>query len=129
MINLSAYQACQFRVTVELWRDAEKFGSVNYDGGNLQFTTAAGGTTGWAVLDGSGMGYDGSLIQCTGTCVVAGEKVWTTSNSPKWKTAVYEAASPPGSTLWLRFTFASDSENTNGPLPGVFVRRVRVEAY
>lgn len=129
MIDLSAHLSCQLRITVDLWRSAEKVGLVNYDGGNLQYTVAAAGNTGWTALDGAGMGYDGTLPQCGGACLVAGQNVWTSSGSPKAKTAVFTAASPPGGSLWLRFTFTSDADNQSGPLPGLFVRRVRVEAF
>jgi hypothetical protein len=129
VIDLSAHLGCQFRLTVELWRSAERVGVVNYDGGNLQYTVAAAGNTGWAALDGAGMAYDGTLPQCGGSCLVAGQNVWTSTGSPKAKTAVYTAAAPPGASLWLRFTFTSDSDNSAGALPGIFVRRVLVEAY
>ena len=129
MINLSAHLACQFRITVQLWRNAEKFGTVNYDGGNLQYTVDATGSTGWAVVDGTTMAYDGKLPQCTSPCLVSGQKTWTSSASPKAKTAVYTATTPPGASLWLRFTFDSDVGNVNGPLAGIYVGRVLVEAY
>jgi hypothetical protein len=129
MIDLSAYQSCQFRVTVTLWRSAEKYAGVDYDGGNLQYTTVAAGTSGWKALDGPNMAYDGQLIDANSPCLVLNQNVWTTSANPKAKTAVYTSTTPPGDSLWLRFTFYSDVDNVNGPLPGLFIGSVLVEAY
>jgi hypothetical protein len=128
-IDLAVYSACQFRITVEVWRDAEKYGLANYDGGNLQYTTDASGATGWKIVDGGSMGYDGTLTDCVGSCVVANQQTWTSSANPKWKTGVFNAATPLGTTLRLRFTFASDIGNELGPLPGIYVRRLQIEVF
>jgi hypothetical protein len=129
MIDLSAHLTCNFRITVDLWRSAEQFGIVDYDGGNLQYTIDPTGSTGWKAVDGSGMMYDGQLPDCTAPCLVDNQNTWTSSANPKSKTAVYTSATPPGGTLWLRFTFDSDGGNVNGALPGIFVSHVLVEAY
>jgi hypothetical protein len=129
MIDLSAYQSCQLRVTVQLWRDTEQFAGEDYDGGNLQFTSAAAGNSGWAVLNGPMMAYDGELPTCTASCLVSGQSTWASSEAPEAKAAVYTSPTPPGDALWLRFTFSSDSSNAYGPLPGIFVASLLVEAY
>ena len=128
-IDLTAYQACQFRATVELWRNAEKYGLALYDGGNVQYTTDPAGASGWAVAGGAGMNYDGTLSDCGAGCIVNGQKTWSSSANPKLKTGIYEAATPPGTSLTLRFTFHSDSSNLNGGLPGIYIRRVLIEAF
>lgn len=128
-IDLSAYGACQFRVTVEVWRDAERYGLNYYDGGNLQYTTDAAGASGWTWVSGASMQYDAQLTDCFGSCVVLGQQTWTGSAIPKWKTGIWEATMPPGPSLRLRFTFWSDISNDVGPLPGLYVRRVHVEAF
>ncbi len=128
-IDLSAYAGCQMRITTELWRNAEKFGLVNYDGGNLQITTDASGAGGWAAITGATMAYDGTLGDCGGTCIVANQQTWTNSSNPKWKTAVYESTMPPGAMIRLRYTFHSDNGNNSGALPGIYVRRLQVDAF
>lgn len=127
-VDLSAYSACQLRMTVELWRDAEKYGLVNYDGGNLQYTTDAAGAGGWAIVGGMKMAYDGVLTDCI-PCIVLSQQTWTSSANPKWKTAIYEGAMPLGPVVRLRFTFHSDISNELGPLAGIYVRRLQVEVY
>ena len=127
-VDLSAYTACQVRLTMEVWRNAEKFGLVNYDGGNLQYTIDASGASGWAIVGGATMLYDGKLTDCSGSCVVSNQQTWTTSANPKWKTAVYEGA-VPGPTVRLRFAFHSDISNESGPLPGIYVRRLQVDVF
>lgn len=129
VVDLSAYTACQLRMTVEVWREAEKFGLVNYDGGNLQYTTNAAGASGWAIVGGMKMAYDGTLTDCSGSCIVLNQQTWTTSSNSKWKTAIYEGVMPPGPMVRLRFTFHSDSGNDVGPLAGIYVRRLQVEVY
>ena len=122
-LDLNAYKTCKVRVTVTLWRNAEKYGLVNYDGGNLQYTTDPTAASGWGVMDGGSMAYDGNLT-CT-SCLVAGQKVWTSSASPFVKTGTFTSSAALGASLSLRFTFYSDSD---GALPGIFVKRVLIEA-
>jgi hypothetical protein len=128
-VDLSAYATCQLRLTVELWRNAEKYGLVNYDGGNLQYTTDASGASGWAIVGGMKMAYDGTLTDCSGNCIVLNQQTWTTSANPKLKTAIFEAATPPAPVVRLRFTFHSDISNSVSPLPGIYVRRMQVEVF
>lgn len=122
-IDLAAYKTCKIKVTVALWRNAEKYGLVNYDGGNLQYATDTAATA-WTVMDGGGMGYDGKL-QCS-ACLMATQNTWTSSASPFAKTGTFtSAAGALGSALNLRFTFYSDEA---GQLPGIFVKSLKVEA-
>jgi hypothetical protein len=129
-LDLSAVTSCQFRVTVELWREGETVGLVNYDGGNLQYTTdqSPKASSAWAAVDGPKMAYDGQLLGSCGSisCIVEGQKTWTTGNNAKSKVAIYESATPPGASLTMRFTFFSDDM---GDKAGIYVRRVLVEAY
>jgi hypothetical protein len=125
-VDLSAYAMCQLRITVELFRNAETVG-INYDGGNLQYTTDASGSAGWAIVNNGNMAYDGKLPQCSGSsCIVPDQETWTTSKIPNWKTAVY-AGAMLGPVVRLRFTFHSDVGNDVGPLPGIYVRRLHVQ--
>ncbi|APR85985.1 Hypothetical protein A7982_11334 [Minicystis rosea] len=126
-VDFTSYMSCKIRLTVEVWRNAEKYGLVYYDGGNVQYTTDPAAATGWTAVPAASMGYDGSL-DCGAGCLVSGQQVWSSSSNPKLKTGIYDAATPPGSSVTLRFTFHSDSDNTNGPLPGLYVRRVLWEA-
>ncbi len=128
-IDFSAYTNCQLRLTVEVWRDAEKYGLANYDGANLQFTLDASGASGWGIVGGATMGYDGKLTDCVGSCIVYNQQTWTTSANPKWKTGIYEATMPPGPVVRLRFAFHSDISNEVGPLAGIYVRRLQVEVF
>jgi hypothetical protein len=127
-VDLSAYGMCQLRITVELFRNAEQVG-LNYDGGNLQYTTDASGAAGWAIVDNGNMAYDGPLTGCSGSsCIVSNQTTWTKSVNPRWKTAVY-AGALLGPVIRLRFTFHSDVGNDVGPLPGIYVRRLHVEMF
>jgi hypothetical protein len=128
-IDLSAFSSCQVRFTVELWREAEKYGLANYDGGNLQYTVDASGASGWALVAGAAMAYDGVLADCTGSCIVYNQQTWTTTANSKWKTAIYEAAAPPAPVVRLRFAFHSDISNEVGAFAGIYVRRLQVEAF
>jgi hypothetical protein len=127
-IDLSAAQGCQIHLTVDLWREGEKVGQVNYDGGNLQFTTDASPTasSAWAVVPGATMSYDGVILGACGSisCLVDGQQTWTSNATPKAKTATY-AGPMPGAQVTLRFTFFSDDLNQYA---GLYIRRVLVEA-
>lgn len=125
MIDLAPYQNCQFRTTVELWRDSEKVGNVYYDGRNLQYTTNPAGTSGWTLLGGAGMKYDGVIVGCTAGCIANGQPTWSSSSDPKAKTALYEGPMP-GTSILFRFTFYSDDA---GRLPGIYIKRLLVEAF
>jgi hypothetical protein len=128
VIDLSPYTSCQFRITAEVWRNAEKYGLINYDGGNLQYTLDPAGATGWMLVGGSAMAYDGILQQCAGNCVVYNQQVWTSGANPKWRTAIYEGA-VPGPQVRFRFTFASDLGQMGGPWHGIYVRRLQVDVF
>ena len=127
-IDLSSVASCQLQLTVELWREAEKVGQVNYDGGNMQFTVdpAPTASSAWAVVPGASMQYDGTLLGSCGSlsCIVEGQPAWTSTGSPKAKTATYMGAMP-GAQVTVRFTFFSDDM---GDYAGLYVRRVLVEA-
>lgn len=126
-LDLSSLATCKIKVTVDLWRNAEKVGFVNYDGGNVQYTTDPAASTGWTLMDGGSMGYDAVLSTdgCSTGCYAYGQKTWTGSGSPNAKTGTFTSSAPLGASLTLRFTFASDSL---GALPGIYIKRVRVEA-
>lgn len=126
-IDLSTHQNCQFRTTVELWRNTERVG-VLYDGSNLQYTIDPAAGSGWTVLDSAGMNYDGKLSDCGSGCIVEGQKTWASSDNPKSKTGIYQG-SMPGTSVTFRFTFHSDNGNDVGRLPGVYVKRLLVEAF
>lgn len=125
-ISLAGYTTCKIKVTVDLWRSSEKYGLVYYDGGNLQYTTDPAASTGWTLMDGGGMGYD-STLSCS-SCIMAGQKTWTSSSTPYAKTGTFTSPAALGANLTVRFTFYSDDSNTLGPLPGLYIKRLRVDA-
>lgn len=126
-IDLSAHGGCKVRVTVALWRNCE--GSVsNRDGGNLQYNVDPTATTGWKVMDGVAMAYDGALstLGCSTGCALYDQPTWSSTQTPYAKTAVFTSSAPLGASLALRFTFFSDGSLSS--YPGLYVKSLRVEA-
>lgn len=126
-IDLSAHATCKIKITVDLWRSSE--GSISTrDGGNLQYNVDPAATTGWKVIDGGSMGYDGTLstLGCSTGCLLYNQQTWSSTLTPYAKTGVFTSTAPMGASLALRFTFVSDSSLAS--YAGLYIKSLRVEA-
>lgn len=126
-LDLTQWASCRIKVSVDAWIESE-VGTLPYDGGNLQYTTDPASSTGWQVMDGGTMAYDGllSTLSCAGdgSCFLYGQKVWASINGIA-RTGTFTSPAALGGALTLRFTFHSDASISKA---GLYVKRVVVEA-
>jgi hypothetical protein len=126
-IDLTAYATCKVKVSVNLWVRSE-VGTLPYDGGNLQYTVDPTAASGWTLMDGGSMAYDGtfSTLSCASasSCFLYGQKIWA-NDTGVTKAGTFTSPAALGSALTLRFTFHSDDSIVR---PGIYVKRVLVEA-
>ncbi len=125
-IDLSAYPTCKVKVTVNLWVYTEANSGYRFDGGNLQYTVDPTAASGWTLMDGGSMAYDGALNSSgcsSSSCLINGQNAWSTEAGLP-KVGTFTSAGALGSALTLRFTFHSDSSVV---YPGIYVKSLKVE--